>query len=69
MHDDRMKTTLKSATPQVDLSEPTQKPLRYKPKPKGSWLKLFGRAKNDDLSPEAYRLGAEWRERMNREGH
>ena len=41
---------------------------RYVPKPKGSWMKLFGRARNDDLSPDAYRLGAEWRERMNREG-
>jgi hypothetical protein len=31
-------------------------------------MKLFGRARNDDLSPDAYRLGTEWRERMNREG-
>ena len=42
--------------------------LRYTPKPKGSWKKLIGRAKNDDLSLEAYRLGAEWRARMNRVG-
>lgn len=42
--------------------------LRYTPKPKGSWKKLIGRAKNDELSLEAYRLGAEWRARMNREG-
>lgn len=46
----------------------TQPKPRYIPKPKGSWMKLFGRAKNDDLSSDAYRLGAEWRERMNREG-
>ncbi len=46
---------------------PAPKP-RYKPKPKGSWRKIVGRAKDDDLSLEAFRLGAEWRERMNREG-
>lgn len=43
--------------------------LRYVPKPKGSWLKLVGRAKNDDLSLSAFKLGEEWREQMNREGH
>ncbi len=42
---------------------------RYEPKPKGSWKKLIGRAKNDDLSLNAFRLGAEWREQMNLEGH
>ena len=42
--------------------------LRCTPKPKDWWKKLIGRAKNDDLSQEAYRLGAEWRARMNREG-
>lgn len=42
--------------------------LRYVPKPKGSWLKIVGSMKNCDLSQEAFRLGAEWREQMNREG-
>ena len=69
MHDGNMKTTTEAAAPQPDPGQTKQTPLRYKPKPKGSWMNLFGRAKNDDLSPEAYRLGAEWRERMNREGH
>ena len=63
-----MKTPLNAAAPQADLGEPTQKPLRYKPKPKGSWMKLYGSMKDCDLFPEAMRLGAEWRERMNREG-
>jgi hypothetical protein len=55
-------------TEQTAQSQATPAKLRYTPKPKGSWKKLIGRAKNDDLSPEAYRLGAEWRARMNREG-
>lgn len=41
---------------------------RYTPKPCGSWRKLIGRTQADDLSPEAFRSGAEWRERMNAEG-
>ena len=42
--------------------------LRYTPKPKGSWKKLIGSAKGHEHSLEAFRLGAEWREQMNREG-
>lgn len=42
--------------------------LRYTPKPKGSWKKLIGSMKDCDLHREAMRLGAEWREQMNREG-
>jgi hypothetical protein len=42
--------------------------LRYEPKPKGSWKKIVGMLKDCDLSEEAFRLGAEWRARMNREG-
>ena len=58
-----------AATIQTAATPPDAAPkLRYTPKPKGSWKKLIGRAKNDDLSREAYRLGAEWRARMNREG-
>ena len=49
-----------------DTETLTQPKLSYVPKPKGSWMKLFGRTRNDNLSPDAYRLGAEWRERMNR---
>jgi hypothetical protein len=56
-------------TSQQPSQEPLPPRLRYVPKPKGSWKKLIGRAKNDDLSVEAFRLGAEWREQMNREGH
>jgi hypothetical protein len=41
---------------------------RYAAKPKGSWRKLIGRTKEDDLSPEAFRLGAKWRAQMNRRG-
>ena len=47
---------------------PSPAPEKAAPKPKDWWKKLIGRAKNDDLSQEAYRLGAEWRARMNREG-
>jgi hypothetical protein len=59
---------MKSRTELVtnDAAAATQPKLRYVPKLKGSWMKLFGRARNDELSPDAYRLGAEWRERMNR---
>lgn len=48
--------------------ETTAPPLRYVPKPKGSWRKLVGSMKHCDLASEAFRLGAEWREKMNREG-
>jgi hypothetical protein len=47
---------------------PASPRLRYVPKPKGSWMKLVGRAKHDDLSLSAFKLGEEWREQMNREG-
>jgi hypothetical protein len=66
VHFNSMKSRTELVTSGADAAS-QQKP-RYIPKPKGSWMKLFGRAKNDDLSPDAYRLGAEWRERMNREG-
>ena len=53
----------------VDAPATTTQPrLRYEPKPKGSWKKLVGIMKDCDLSEEAFRLGAEWREQMNREG-
>ncbi|HBJ84805.1 MAG TPA: hypothetical protein DDZ88_13225 [Verrucomicrobiales bacterium] len=60
--------TVVTTSQQPSQDTPPQR-LRYVPKPKGSWKKLIGRAKNDDLSLEAFRLGAEWREQMNREGH
>ncbi|WP_395739368.1 hypothetical protein [Prosthecobacter sp.] len=44
------------------------KHLRYEQKPKGSWKGLVGTMKGCDLSEEAFRLGAEWREQMNRDG-
>jgi hypothetical protein len=53
----------------VQTEPPNPPRLRYVPKPKGSWMKLVGRAKNDDLSLSAFKLGEEWREQMNREGH
>lgn len=57
-----------STKPRTSSTASTQPKLRYTPKPKGSWKKLFGSMKDCDLFPEAMRLGAEWRERMNREG-
>jgi hypothetical protein len=57
---------MKSDTEKSSHGQSTK--LRFTPKPKDSWKKLIGRAKNDELSPEAYRLGAEWRAKMNREG-
>lgn len=59
---------MKSETEAPAEQQPAPAKLRYTPKPKDSWKKLIGRAKNDDLSLEAYRLGAEWRARMNHEG-
>ena len=56
------------AMSQKDSLPTLQKPLRYEPKPKGSWKALVGIMKDCDLAPEAFRLGAEWREQMNREG-
>jgi len=53
-------TTLGLASTSTDKSA-----LRYEPKPKGSWKKLIGRAKDDDLSLEAFKLGAQWHEQMN----
>lgn len=50
------------------VDAPVQLKLRYVPKPKGSWKKIVGSMKDCDLFPEAMRLGAEWRARMNREG-
>ena len=52
------------------LSGSTPAPkLRYVPKPKGSWKKIVGMLKDRELSDEAFRLGAEWRAKMNRDGH
>jgi hypothetical protein len=59
---------METVTPSSNQTPQETPRLRYLPKPKGSWKKLIGRAKNDDLTAEAFRLGAEWRERMNREG-
>lgn len=59
-------TTVETPEQTAPATSPRQ---RYAPKPKGSWLKLVGRAKNDDLSLSAFKLGEEWREQMNREGH
>jgi hypothetical protein len=59
---------MKSTAPQPPAPASPQKPLRYDPKPKGSWKKIVGSMKDCDLSGEAFRLGAKWRERMNREG-
>lgn len=59
--------TSKKNTAEASSSSSARK-LRYEPKPKGSWKKIVGSMKDCDLFPEAMRLGAEWRERMNREG-
>lgn len=42
----------------------------HEPKPvaKPDWRKAVGMLKDCKESREAFRLGAEWRERMNREG-
>jgi len=53
---------------QANQAAQETKPLRYAPKPKGSWRKIVGSMKDCELSREAFRLGAEWREQMNREG-
>ena len=38
------------------------------PAAKGSWREIIGFAKEDDLFRMAMKLGAEWREKANREG-
>jgi len=35
-------------------------------KPLGTWMDVFGMAKDDDLFPEAIEPGAEWRKKENR---
>jgi len=35
-------------------------------KPRGAWMDVFGMAKDDDLFPEAMKLGAGWRKKENR---
>ena len=42
--------------------------IQVKPAPKGTWRDAIGFAKHDELFDEAMRLGAEWREKANREG-
>ena len=60
---------MKRATvPDPATENPAPPRLRYEARPKGSWKKIVGSMKDCDLAPEAFRLGAEWRERMNREG-
>ena len=60
---------MKPDTEKTPPNEATPSPsLRYTPKPKGSWKNLIGRMKDCDLRDEAFRLGAEWRAQMNREG-
>ncbi len=63
-----MTMSANSETDKAIVAPPPQPRLRYEPKPKGSWKKLVGSAKDCELSEEAFRLGAEWREQMNREG-
>lgn len=63
-----MKTIMTSTGAAGQAVQKTKRPLRYDPKPKGSWKEIVGTMKDCDLSPEAFRLGAEWREQMNREG-
>lgn len=64
-----MKTASETTKQKATSVPPAPQPrLRYEPKPKGSWKMLVGIMKDCDLSPEAFRLGAEWREQMNREG-
>ena len=63
-----MKTDIPTPVPAVEATPSTQPKLRYVPKPKGSWKKIVGSMQDCDLFPEAMRLGAEWREQMNREG-
>ena len=68
VHLARMNAKAKPTTQTADTAVTTAPKLRYEPKPKGSWMKLYGSMKDCDLYPDALRLGAEWRERMNREG-
>lgn len=58
-----------STKPQTTgVNTPPQPKLRYSPRPKGSWRKAVGMLKDSEESREAFRLGAEWRAKMNREG-
>ncbi len=59
-----------STKPQsTEANAPTQPKLRYTPRPKGSWRRAVGMLKDSAESREAFRLGAEWRAKMNRKGH
>ena len=69
MHHGPMNKTPTAPPPAAEPPATDQPRLRYVPKPKGSWKRLVGSMEHCDLFPEAMRLGAEWRERMNREGH
>lgn len=68
MHGHVMSTKPITTVGTADTAAPAQPKLRYVPKPKGSWKKVVGSMKDCDLFPEAMKLGAEWRARMNREG-
>lgn len=69
MDDVAMKTASETAKQAAASVPPGPQPrLRYEPKPKGLWKQVYGSAKDCDLSPEAFRLGARWRARMNRRG-
>jgi hypothetical protein len=59
---------MKTNTADSSKTAPAAKPLRYDPRPRGSWKQVVGSMKDCELSRDAFRLGAEWRERMNREG-
>ncbi|HEY1049912.1 MAG TPA: hypothetical protein VGE39_09165 [Prosthecobacter sp.] len=57
-----MKNTVPSSPPEV---QPRQ---RFTAKPKGAWLNLVGRERDDAAFRDAVSRGQEWREKMNREG-
>jgi len=53
----------------ADLKKRVEKlEARTKPAAKASWRDVIGFAKDDDLFREAMRLGAQWREKANKEG-
>lgn len=58
-----MEQTLADLQLRVERLEANRQPAA-----KGSWREMIGFAKDDDLFREAMRLGAEWREKANREG-
>ncbi|MBL9143958.1 MAG: hypothetical protein JNM99_09780 [Verrucomicrobiaceae bacterium] len=62
-----MSSKTETAAADTDVSTTPTKP-RFEAKPKGSWKKIVGMLKGSEVSEDAFRLGAEWRERMNREG-